>query len=210
MATETTIYLYDEIGPLGIQADGFARELDRIKTPTLNLRINSPGGNVFEGMAIFSALSRYPGRVVSHIDGLAASIASVVALAGSEVRIAEGAFFMIHDPFAGAVGSARSLRETADVLDKIAATIAKLYTTRTGWSRERALDLMAAETWFTAEEAVAAGLADHTASPAGVSARYNLSAFQHAPAAAHAKGEWADVVSALRRRGRAISSTARR
>lgn len=171
----------------GVSAKQFVTDLSGVKASTIRLRVNSPGGSVFAAQAIFSALQRHPARVVAHVDGLAASAASWVILAADEVRMAQGAFLMVHNASAFAMGDARALRETADVLDKLTGAIADTYVERTGKSRQEVQDWMDAETWFTASEAKDAGFVDEIDERSAAKAEFDLSAFNHVPAALVAK-----------------------
>lgn len=162
-SNEATIYIYDEIGLFGVTAAQFVDQLNALdpKPKQIALRINSPGGDVFEGVTIFNALRRFPAEITTHIDGVAASIASVIALAGDVVMIADNAFYMIHEPFALVVGTASDMRKTADTLDQVSkATIISAYIQKTEQSEEQIRNWMAEETWFTAEEALSAGFVD--------------------------------------------------
>ncbi len=182
--TEAEILLYDEISWWGITAEAFKRELDAITVGTINLRINSPGGDVFDALAIYNAVREHPARVITHIDGVAASMASVVALAGDEVRMAENAFLMIHDPWALVIGNSTDLRQEADLLDKVAGSLHMAYEQKTGKSRSDIDAWMKAETWFTGEEARAAGFVDEvitTAKDEKLAALFDLSIFAHVP-----------------------------
>ena len=159
-ATEATVFIYDEIGRFGVNAGDFIKDLNGIKAKTIHLRFNSPGGSVFDGTAVFNAIKQHKAKTVSHIDGLAASISSVIALASDEVRMAENAFLMIHDPWSMVIGNADIMREEADLLDKIGGTIAKSYMDKTGKDAKEIKKLMAAETWMTADEALEMGFID--------------------------------------------------
>jgi ATP-dependent Clp protease protease subunit len=130
---------------------------------SIDLRINSAGGDVFEGVAIYEALTRFPGRIVAHVDGLAASAASFIAMAADEIAVAPMAYIMIHEAHGGVLGRAEDMRAQAELLDKISQTIAASYVARSKLTETEALDLMGEETWFTAEQAVAVGLADRLA-----------------------------------------------
>lgn len=174
-AESADVYIYDEIASYipSSSAKGVVAQLNALKeVKTLNVRINSPGGSVFEGVAIYNALTRHPGTVIVHVDGLAASIASVIAMAGKEIRMAENAMMMIHDPSAFTFGNAKDLRKQADVLDQIKETIINVYTTRTGKKRDTLAKMMEDETWFTAKEAVEAKLADSSVKPMKVAANF--------------------------------------
>jgi ATP-dependent protease ClpP protease subunit len=179
------LLLYDEIGFWGITAKQFAEQLATITAGTIHLRVNSPGGDVFDGVAIFNALRAHPAQVITHIDGLAASIASVIALAGDEVRMAPNAFFMIHNPWGITIGDAQVHRKMADTLDKIAdSAIASTYRAKSGQDAETVETWMNDETWFTAAEAEDAGFVDvvEDAQPADASAAaFDLSIYQHVP-----------------------------
>lgn len=146
----------DEVTPKQFKSDLDA--LGDIKT--LNVRINSPGGDVFAGSAIYSMLKRHSAQKIVYIDGLAASMASVVAMAGDLVIMPKNAMLMIHNPWGGCVGFASEMRAYADLLDKIGESMMTAYTDKTGKTVEDIKSVMDAETWFTAEEAVAAGWAD--------------------------------------------------
>jgi ATP-dependent Clp endopeptidase proteolytic subunit ClpP len=157
---EATVYLYDEVGWFGVEAESFIKDLNAIDAETINIRFNSPGGSVFDGTAIHNAIKQHKSRTVAHIDGLAASISSVIALAADEVRMSDNAFLMIHEPWSIVIGNADMMREEADLLDKVGGTIAKTYTNKTGKENEEIAALMAAETWMTADEALEMGFID--------------------------------------------------
>ena len=158
--TSAEISIYDAIGSFDVNAKQFVDELKEINADTINLRINSPGGSVIDGNAMFNALQRHPAKVITHIDGLAASMASVIAMAGDEVHMADNALLMIHNPWTFSMGDADELRADADLLDKMSASILSAYG-RSQYEAEEIKDLMDAETWFTAQEAFDAGLVDH-------------------------------------------------
>lgn len=160
-ADEAEVMLYDEIGGLlGSYADEFIDALKGITAPRMRVRVNSPGGGVFEGVAIANALRAHPSEVTVQIDGLAASIASVIAMAGDRVVIQPQAMVMIHDASGVCMGNAADMAEMGDLLDKISDNIADAYAQRAGGTRDDWRTRMRAESWYTAEEAVAAGLAD--------------------------------------------------
>lgn len=183
---EVEIMLYDEIGFWGVTASEFNKQLSGIKAKTINLRVNSPGGDVFDGIAIYNALRDHPARVVTHIDGVAASIASVIALAGDEVRMAENAFMMIHNAWGMVIGYAEDMRKEADLLDKVSGSLLMAYENKTTSSSAEIQAWMDDETWFTAEEAAEAGFVDEitrTESQKALASIFDLSAYQHVPAA---------------------------
>lgn len=180
----TDIYIYDEISWWGISADQFSRELREVTTKTINLHLNSPGGDVFDGIAIHNVLRYHPARVIARVEGIAASIASVIAMAGDEVVMAPHSMMMIHDAWGVAIGNAGEMRDTADILDKLSENLADIYREQAGGKLSQWRNKMLEETWYSDQEAVDAGLADRIddgAEPA--KAKFDLSRFNHAPAA---------------------------
>lgn len=183
---EATLYVYDVIVADdfwgGVSAQAFVKELAAIKAPTIHLRINSPGGDVFAARAMEQAVREHPSNIIAHIDGYAASAASYFALAADEVQIAEGGFFMIHKAWTVAFGNADDLMDMAALLEKVDGSLIATYARETGQSAEQIGEWMAAETWFNAEEAVEHGFADKIAEAAPkAKAAWNLSAYAHAP-----------------------------
>ncbi|MGV1006778.1 MAG: head maturation protease, ClpP-related [Candidatus Nanopelagicales bacterium] len=164
--TGTDVYIYDEIGGWGTQAAQFVSELNGITSVTINLHLNSPGGDAFDGMAIMNSLRNHSATVNVSVDGLAASAASYIAMAGDTVTMQPGSRMMIHDASAWGVGNAGELRELADMLDGVSADIAGLYASRAGGTQDEWRTRMKAETWYSASEAVEAGLADGVAEDA--------------------------------------------
>lgn len=160
------IYLYGDIGGggwfgSGVSANQFRQDLGALgAVKAINLHINSEGGDVFDGQAMYALLNAHPATITVHIDGLAASAASFVAMSGDQIRIAEGAFMMIHDAWGIGVGGADDLRRTADLLDAVSGTIADIYAARTSKDVIDIKKMMAAETWMNGVEAVKAGFAD--------------------------------------------------
>ncbi len=180
------VSIYDAIGLWGVSASDFVSALKDVAGKALTVRINSPGGAITEGTAIFNALKRHDGEVTTCIDGLAASMASYVALAGSRVCMAENAFFMIHNPQWGAQGDADELRSAANVLDKMKATLVNVYAAKTGMDDDDIGDLMDAETWLTAAEAKEKGFIDEITEPIEAVALFDpsaLKAFRKLPSA---------------------------
>lgn len=162
-ASAAEVRIYDEITPWGVTADDFVRDLRALDADTIELRLNTPGGLVFDGIAIHNAFRDHPATVNVTVDGVAASIGSVIAMAGDTVTMNRGAHMMIHDAAGLQVGNAGDMREMADILDKLSNTIAGFYAGRAGGSTQDWRGHMLAETWYTAEEAVSAGLADTVA-----------------------------------------------
>jgi ATP-dependent Clp protease protease subunit len=164
-AKTAELLLYGDIGESwwgeSISAKSVADKLKEIgEVDVLSVRINSAGGSAFEGIAIYNQLVRASARVEVDIDGMALSIASIIAMAGEEVRMAENAMLMIHDPWTFAMGDAGELRKTADLLDAMKDNLVTTYARRTGLERDEIADLMAEETWFSAAEAKERGFVD--------------------------------------------------
>lgn len=168
---EATVYLYDMIVSSkadaewwgGVAAETFVKDFTAITAPTIHLRINSPGGDVFAARAMEQAVRAHPSNVITHVDGYAASAATYLALAGDEVEIVDGGFFMIHNSWSIALGNANDFRKTADLLDQIDGTIVATYAKRTGLDEATLRDMLAAETWIGAQQAVDEKWADRIA-----------------------------------------------
>lgn len=184
---EAEILLYEDVGEWlgGISAQRFAAELRAVgPVQRLDIRINSMGGDVFDGLAIYQQLRMHAARKVVSIDSIAASIASVIAMAGDEIAIARHASMMIHEPESGAVGTAQMLREQADRLDQMAATLADIYAGRTKKPVERVREWMAAGarnrgTYFDAPQAIAEGFADVVFEAPRMAAHYDPTRHRH-------------------------------
>lgn len=161
-----TIHVYDEIGYWGVTASDFIAELKQVDTSHIDLHVNSPGGEVFDGFAIFEALRTHRASVTTHIDSLAASIASVIAMAGDRIVMGKYAELMIHDALGVCIGNAADMRAMVEDLDRESDRIAAVYAERAGGTAKQWRGRMQAETWFSAQEAVEAGLADEIAKPA--------------------------------------------
>lgn len=178
------LYIYDEIGPTWtgmISAEIVAAQLEYIGSGPLIVRINSDGGDVTQGMAIYSMLNRRS-NVVTSIDGIAASIASVIAMAGDRVEAAENAILMIHEVSAEVEGTAEQLRAAADATDLVNGQIADIYAARTGGTVEDIRAMMAAETWMTAAQAMEKGfVTDVTANKAMAARLDRASKFRSVP-----------------------------
>lgn len=159
------IIIYEDVGEGmfgGFSAKRFAAELRAVGgVKEIDLRINSYGGDVFDGVTIYNSLLAHPARITTHIDGVAASIASVIAMAGDEIRIAENAWMMIHNAWGAAVGYAEDMRQKAELLDSVTTKLAEIYMARTGQSERSVRSMMDAETWIDAQTALAKGFATH-------------------------------------------------
>jgi ATP-dependent Clp endopeptidase proteolytic subunit ClpP len=167
-ADKAEIWIYEMIGEDfwtggGVTAKNFQKELAEIKASQIDLHINSPGGVVFDGITIYNLIKQHPANVTTYIDGLAASIASVIALAGNKVIMAENALYMIHNPTGLAMGTATDMRSLADILDKIAGTMITTYSTKSKKPEEEIKAMLEVETWMTADEAKEAGFIDEIA-----------------------------------------------
>lgn len=182
------VLVYDQIGSSffseGLTAKAFADSLRGLGKgiKTINVRINSPGGSVFDGTAIYNTLRNHGAKVVTHIEGGALSIASLIAMAGDERRMASNGYLMIHDPISGARGSADDLRKTAEMLDKVKATMVSTYAERSGRDAESIAEMMGKETWLTAAEAKELGFVDAIAGEAKVVAMFDPQMFANVPA----------------------------
>jgi ATP-dependent Clp protease protease subunit len=159
------ILIYSDIGENwfgdGVTAKAVKAQLDEMEGD-ITIRINSPGGDVFDGFAIYNLLNQHDGKKTVHIDGMAASAASVIAMAGDSITMAENALMMIHDPWTVSVGSAGDMRATADLLDKVSGSIVTTYRAQTDIEEADLTAMMAAETWMNAAEAIEKGFATET------------------------------------------------
>jgi ATP-dependent Clp protease protease subunit len=190
-AEGNTIYLYDVIVASdadaqwfgGVSAESFVKALAGL-SGEVALHINSPGGDVFAGVAMAQAIRAYPGKVTAHIDGLAASAASAVAVAADEAIMAPGSMLMIHNAWTIALGNRHDFLDTAALLEKIDGDLAQAYAKRSGGDVADYAAMMDKETWLTADETVELGLANAIAPEKTIEnlAKFDLSAFEAAPA----------------------------
>lgn len=172
---QASIFIYNEIGFWGTTADDFVTQLNAITAPKINVHINSEGGEVWDGLAIHEALAMHPAHVTTHIDGLAASAASFIAMAGDDIVCARNAFLMLHDAAGMTFGNATTHRGTANLLDKITLNIADIYAMQAGGTAEQwftAIDNK--EIWYTGQEALDAGLIDRISEVEPASAPSNM------------------------------------
>jgi ATP-dependent Clp endopeptidase proteolytic subunit ClpP len=190
------LLIYDSIGESwfggGVTAEAVKQKLDEAgNVSKISVRINSPGGDVFEGSAIYSLLAHHKAEVECYIDGLAASAAFTIAMAGDKVHISEAAMMMCHNAWGKCVGEATDMQKTADVLTKVSSTMRDIYSSRSGMSADEAQKLMNDETWMTADEAVEYGFADDVIKrepddddeAQALAASFDLSKFKKAPKA---------------------------
>lgn len=180
--TSAEVWIYEQIGASlwdeGVAAKDFCRDLAELDVDEIALHINSPGGSVFEGQAIYNALRNHRAKVTAYIDGVAASIASVIAQAGDTVVMRKNSMMMVHNPHGGVMGSAEDMRQMADVLDKVKDTIVGVYsdamTRRKRMPSEPAIRKMMDDvTWMNADEACEMGMCDTVADALAVAACFD-------------------------------------
>ena len=194
----STLYLYGEIFGDGTSTRSVSEFLEaNASAGEVQVRINGPGGDVFEGNAVYNLLKQSAAKVVVHIDGLAASMMALIAMAGDEINMAENAMLMIHDPYAPYIsGGADKLRRAADMLEQLREQQVAIFAARSGQKPKAVRDAMAAETWYTAKEAKALGYVDKITKSQKLAARltFDLSGFEHVPEALRAAALAAPVV----------------
>lgn len=191
------IYIYSDIGYWGITANDFAKDLKEVKAKTITMHINSPGGSVFDGLAIHNVVKKHPAKVTAVVDGVAASIATVIALGADTVKMSAGSLWMIHDPSAMVGGTADDMDKAAEALRKMADSIAGIYQAKTGKALEDIKAKMSAETWFSATEAKDYGFADEiddTVADMAACANFDFErlGYTHVPAALNRINNGAD------------------
>lgn len=164
---ELQLMIYSDIGEGGlfwdeIGAQDVINQITQANPKSITVNIKSNGGSVFEGVAIYNYLKNFKGKVKVVVDSLAASIASIIAMAGDTIEMKEGSLMMVHDPMMMAAGNADEMRKVADLLDKVGGSLADIYKSnnRKGLDKDKILELMNSETWLTAKEAVEMGFAD--------------------------------------------------
>jgi ATP-dependent Clp endopeptidase proteolytic subunit ClpP len=175
------IEIFDEIDPFwGIGPKEFKAKFDEVKdSKSIKLLLNSPGGSVFDGMAIYNILSTVRDKLEIEVVGLAASIASIIALAGSKLTMAEGSYFMIHNPLTIMIGGAEELRKTADLLDKMKGEFVSIYGNKSGLGGDEIGQMMDDETWLTASEAIDKGFADASENYGQIAAKVDSNIAKH-------------------------------
>lgn len=210
------VFIYGDIGESwseeSVTAAAFVREVSALDVDALTVRLNSYGGSVADGLAMYNALKRHKASVTVAIDGIAASIASLVAMAGDTVEMAENALLMIHAPWGAAVGNAAAMREFADTLDTWAQAMATSYASKTGRPLEEMLALLTdgADHWLDAEQARTEGFVDSVVAAVPLAASFDLSRFKlPAAMAAHFQGEKMDVTE-IEARGREAEARRRK
>ena len=187
----TEIDVFGVIGDYGLRAEDFKRIIDSVNSPLINVNINSPGGDVFAGIAAYNLLVEHPSQVHVRVHGLAASAASVIALAGDSISMGDGAFLMIHNAWTVGIGDTREMAKMSRTLAKIDRELAGLYANKTGIDAGDIQTMMDEETWLAADDAIEQGFADSTfsdtKSAAKAAALYDMSAFKNVPKALIAK-----------------------
>jgi ATP-dependent Clp endopeptidase proteolytic subunit ClpP len=191
------ISIHDEIGLWGISASQFMRDLRGMgELDEINLSIHSPGGDVLDGWAIYNSLKNNKAKVTARVEGLAASMASVILMAADTVEIPENAYIMIHNPWGLAVGDAEEMRDTADLLDKLGNGLVNAYVSRTGNDEDEIREMMSAETWMDGKEAVERGFADKLIGAVALSARaFDSRKFKMTPKSLQVNSETAPEVA---------------
>ena len=181
------VYIYEDIGDGwlgGISAKVFADQLNALgDLDEINVRINSAGGSVFDGFAIYNTLLKNSATIIVDVDGLAASIASIIAMAGDEVNMSSNALMMIHDPWIVASGSAGDLRKQADLLDTVRGQLLATYVNRTNGDESVISGMMTEETWMTSEEALGHGFIDSISDEIKIAAKVDQTKFKNVPKA---------------------------
>tara|TARA_Y100001951_G_scaffold105283_1_gene121442 strand:- start:956 stop:1990 length:1035 start_codon:yes stop_codon:yes gene_type:complete len=173
------VYIFDEIGSHGVTAQKFIEEIKGLGDRPINIRINSLGGDVFNGMAIHNVLKKRTYNTTVYIEGIAASIATIIALGADEVIMAENSLFMIHNAWGGVMGDAKEMRKSAATLEKISNELTEIYVKKTGLSYEAISEMMDNETWLSADEAYELGFVDSISDAMKIAAKYDVSKFKN-------------------------------
>lgn len=178
------IAIYSDIGEWGVSAKDFNASLNALGSPReLRISISSNGGDVSAGFAIYNMLERHPANKVVTVEGLAASMASVIAMAGNEIIMPSNSMLMIHNPWGGVTGDSDQIISFGEALSKMRDAIADAYVKRSGIKRSEVFAMMDRETWLSAEEAVSLGLADRVEEPRQMAALIDTNKFRNTPVA---------------------------
>lgn len=181
-AQQADVMIYDEIGFWGVSAKDFATDIKALgEVKLLNVFMNSPGGSIIDGTAIYNTLKNHKARVVVHIDSVALSMGSLISMAGDHIAMAENGLMMVHNPQGGAAGEAKDLRKTAEVMDKMRLNMANTYSARTSIDVDTMLGLMDDETWMNAEEALDFGFIDEVTGEVELAASFDPMQFDNVP-----------------------------
>lgn len=180
-AASADVYILDEIGAFGVTAKTFIDDLGAIGGKPFVLHVNSPGGDMFEATAIHNAIDTYPANVTGVVEGVAASAGSFVLMAADRIVMPANSMMMIHEASVGVVGGVEDMNEASRLLAALNKNMANAYAARSGMAVEQIAALMAATSWFTAEEAMALGFADEVRPAVRVAASFDLSKWPNAP-----------------------------
>lgn len=179
---EADVIVYDYIGWPYNDAGEFIRNLSSLKQGKITIRINSPGGDVWDANAIHNAIKAHPSKPITRIESLAASAASYIAVAGFQKQAYKNTMIMIHEPMTGMWGNQYDLRETADILEQISGSMIDMYADNTSVGKRELKDMLKAETWMTAKAAKEKGFIDAILDPGkGAKAEFDLSVFANCP-----------------------------
>ena len=178
---EAEILIYDFIGWPFNDAGELVRALADMRGKKITVRINSPGGDVFDSMAIYNAFTSHDAKITTRAEALAASAASIILLAGKEVQAYQNAMLMIHEPLALVVGNQHEMREMADILAKVNENMVDIYTKQSSAGKKEVRDMLKAETWLTAKEAKEKGFIDTILDGKAMKATFDLSMFANVP-----------------------------
>lgn len=191
------VSIHDEIGLWGVSASAFMRDLKAMgDVDDIHLSIHSPGGDVLDGWAIYNALRNSKARITARVEGLAASMASVILMAADEIQIPKNAYVMIHNPWGMAIGDAEEMRDTAALLDKLQGGLVRAYSDRTGNDESDIRAWMDAETWMDGEEAVERGFATVLLDEVAMSAKaFDTRRFRMTPTSVQENSEEAPLVA---------------
>jgi len=178
----TELFIYDVIDNWwGVSAEEFVEKLNSIESDEIVIRINSPGGDAFDGRAMASAIKQHPAVITAKIDGLCASAATTIANACDHVQMADGSFYMIHRAWTLGWGNRNDLSKTVELLDQLDSAIANDYSKRTGLDKDEIIQMMDDETWMSAEEAKEKGFINEITDDEAVENSFDVSAFDKAP-----------------------------
>lgn len=178
-AESVDVYLFNEIGMWGITAQDFINDIKEHKGQPMDLHINCVGGDVFDGMAIYNVLKKRTQKTTVYVEGIAASMGGIIALAGDEVIMSENSLYMIHNAWGGTMGEASDMRKYANILEKLSDESADIYSKKTGLPIEQVKDMMNEETWMNAEEALGFGFIDSISDAVKVAAKVDVSKFKN-------------------------------
>ena len=184
-ADVTEIDVFGVIGDWGLRAEDFKRVLDEVNSSSIIVNINSPGGDVFAGIAAYNLLVEHSAAITVRIHGLAASAASLIAMAGDEIVMGEGSFLMIHNAWTIGIGDTREMAKMSKLLGQIDKELAGIYSTRSGIGKDEVKTMMDAETWLSADDAIEQNFADDTMQNVAENraGAFDLSAFRNVPKA---------------------------